>query len=74
MRGVYRPLLSLNVSVARSLLSLYDSVAKTWRFRSWIETEPSFSNNLLDCDCFSLYGTFLGTFRQAGLFSYYFYD
>ena len=44
MRGVNRP-----------LLILYISVAKTWRFRLWIKTEPSFSNNSLNDDCLSLY-------------------
>ena len=41
MRGVDRPSLIL--------------VAKTWRFRSWIETEPSFSNKSLNDDYLSLY-------------------
>ena len=44
MRGVDRP-----------LLILYISVAKTWRFRSWIETEPPFCYKSLNDDCLSLY-------------------
>ena len=40
MRGADRP-----------VLIIYISVTKTWRCRSWIVTEPSFSNNSLRGDC-----------------------
>ena len=40
MRGADRP-----------VLIIYISVTKTWRCRSWIVTEPSFSNNSLCGDC-----------------------
>ena len=33
------------MGVDRPLLILFISVAKTWRYHSWIETEPSFSNS-----------------------------
>ena len=41
--------------VDRLLLILYISVAKTCRFRSWIEAEKSFFNNSLNDDCLSFY-------------------
>ena len=39
----------------RPLLLLHISLVKTCRFCSWIERKPSFSKNLLDDDCSSLY-------------------
>ena len=41
--------------VHRPLLILYISAAKTWRFRSWFKTEPTFSNNSLNDDRLSMY-------------------
>ena len=37
----------------RSFFILYISVARIWRSRLWIETEPSFSNSVSNNDCLS---------------------
>ena len=57
-------------SVDRPLLILYISVAKTWIFRSWIETKPSFSNEPLNDDCLSWY-VILRYLSWSGLWTFF---
>ena len=57
--------------VDRPLMVLYILVTKNLRFRSWMETEPSFFKNSLNYHCLSLYIVLKHLFK-TDLVSYYF--
>ena len=49
------PKSSVTIKGGRSFFVLYISFARIWRFRLWIETEPSFSYRVSTNDCLSEY-------------------
>ena len=53
------------MDVDNSLVTLYISVAKTWRFRTGIDSIDSIERH------YFIY--FVSTFHEASLFSYYFH-